>query len=95
MGLVEGCFPDYRAVRAGSGGLTEERNDAFVALTRSKRLLYLTWPMEKLMPWDREHPVLQKSSRFLDEIEHCIQYATVNLCLSQMAEDTRPYPTKT
>jgi DNA helicase-2/ATP-dependent DNA helicase PcrA len=78
MGWVEGGFPDYRAVRAGPGALTEERNDAFVALTRSKRFLYLTWPMQKLMPWDKDHPVAQKKSRFLDEIERCIPNASAS-----------------
>ncbi len=92
MGWVEGCFPDYRAIRAGAGALTEERNDAFVALTRSKRLLYLTWPMQKLMPWDREHPVVQKKSRFLEDIERTLSYASATPPLSQVADDSRPYP---
>lgn len=69
MGLVEGGFPDYRAVKAGGAALTEEKNDAFVAVTRSKRLLYLSWPRTKFMPWDQENPAVQKKSRFLSEIE--------------------------
>ena len=92
MGWVEGCFPDYRAVRAGSAALTEEKNDAFVALTRSKRLLYLTWPMTKLMPWDKENPVTQRKSRFLEEIERGLPYASATPPLSQVAEAPRPYP---
>ena len=72
MGWVEGGFPDYRAVKAGAAALTEEKNDAFVAVTRSKRLLYLTWPRTKFMPWDKENRVIQRKSRFLDEIERNI-----------------------
>lgn len=69
MGLVEGGFPDYRAVKAGAAALTEEKNDAFVAVTRSKRLLYLTWPQTKFMPWDRENRAGQRKSRYLEDIE--------------------------
>lgn len=68
MGLCEGSFPDYRAVRAGGNALAEEKNDAFVAITRSKRLLYLSWPKARFMPWDMENRVRQNRSRFLDEI---------------------------
>ncbi len=50
LGMVDGTFPDYRAVKAGGSALAEEKNDAFVAVTRAKRLLYLTWPQAKFMP---------------------------------------------
>ncbi len=72
IGLVEGCFPDYRAVKAGRHALAEEKNDAFVAITRSKRLIYLTWPKSKLMPWDQQNPATQKKSRFLLDIEKAV-----------------------
>lgn len=68
MGLVEGGFPDYRAIREGTDALDEEKNDAFVAVTRSKRLLYLSWPHARFMPWDKENRVRQTRSRFLDLI---------------------------
>lgn len=68
MGLVEGVLPDYRAKRAGADAIAEERNDAFVALTRSKRLLFLSWPRHRFMPWDKETPAPQRRSRFLEEI---------------------------
>ncbi len=48
VGLVEGTLPDYRSKGAA---LEEEKRNAFVAVTRSKRLLYLSYPKEKLMPW--------------------------------------------
>jgi DNA helicase-2/ATP-dependent DNA helicase PcrA len=73
MGMVEGTFPDYRAVKSGGPALREEKNDAFVAITRAKRLLYLTWPEEKFMPWDRDRRVRQRRSRYLDDIERQFQ----------------------
>ncbi len=48
IGMTEGTFPDYRAQ---GKSLEEERRSAFVAVTRSKRLLYATYPAKKLMPW--------------------------------------------
>lgn len=63
-GMVEGVFPDYRAKSRREQD--EESRDAFVAVTRSKRLLYLTWPRSRMMPWgDRR---LQKPSRFLSAV---------------------------
>jgi DNA helicase-2/ATP-dependent DNA helicase PcrA len=63
-GMVEGVFPDYRA-RSGKEQEEESRN-AFVAVTRSKRLLYLTWPTMRMMPWgDRR---IQQPSRFLTAV---------------------------
>jgi DNA helicase-2/ATP-dependent DNA helicase PcrA len=63
-GMVEGVFPDYRA--NGKKEQEEESRNAFVAVTRSKRLLYLTWPRTRMMPWgDRR---LQQPSRFLSAI---------------------------
>jgi len=60
-GMAEGTFPDYRAT--GAKELAEEGRNAFVAVTRCKRLLYLTYPKSKLMPWgDPRH---QTPSRFL------------------------------
>ncbi len=95
IGLVEGGFPDYRAVKAGASALTEEKNDAFVAVTRSKRLLYLTWPQSKFMPWDNENRVAQRKSRFLGEIENGVsiyQFASTSF---KVAEDTPEYPRRT
>ncbi len=48
IGMTEGTFPDYRAK---GPSLDEERRSAFVAVTRSKRLLYVTYPKTKVMPW--------------------------------------------
>lgn len=49
-GMAEGTFPDYRALNRPKELLEEGRN-AFVAVTRSKRVLYLSYPKKKMMPW--------------------------------------------
>ena len=48
IGMTEGTFPDYRAK---GHALEEEHRSAFVAVTRSKRLLYVTYPKTRVMPW--------------------------------------------
>lgn len=60
-GMAEGTFPDYRAT--GGRELQEENRNAFVAVTRSKRLLYLTYPQNRQMPWGDSRR--QKPSRYL------------------------------
>lgn len=62
VGLAEGIFPDYRAVNRPSA-LTEENRNAFVAATRSKRLLYLSYPKLRKMPWGDTRSTVQ--SRYL------------------------------
>ncbi len=64
MGMCEGVFPDYRATT--NEKLEEERNSAFVAVTRAKRWLYLSYPKQRVMPWGATR--FQTKSRFLDEI---------------------------
>ena len=64
MGLVEGVFPDYRAVR--NNAVEEERREAFVSVTRSKRVIVFSYPESKMMPWGDEKP--QTPSRFLKEM---------------------------
>ncbi len=49
MGLDDGTFPDYRA--RSKLELTQEKNNLYVAITRSKRFLFLTWPQKRIMPW--------------------------------------------
>lgn len=63
IGLSEGTFPDYRAVRRGGEHIEQEKNNMFMAVSRAKRLCYLSYPKEKLMPWGdikRQNP-----SRFI------------------------------
>lgn len=49
MGMNEGVFPDYRAKTEAAK--KEERNNAYVAVTRAKRVLYITYPLCKKMSW--------------------------------------------
>ena len=61
VGLAKGSFPDYRATDTNE--LLEEGRNAFVAVTRSKRLLVLSYPAVKQMPWGGSR--VQQPSRFL------------------------------
>lgn len=63
VGLSEGTFPDFRAT---GPQLHEEKNNAFVAVTRARRLLYLTYPKQKRMPWGAFKA--QSASRFFSAI---------------------------
>ena len=60
-GMAEGTFPYYRAT--GPYERAEESRNAFVAATRSKRLLYLSYPETRVMPWGGVRR--QQASRFL------------------------------
>lgn len=61
MGLNEGVFPDYRALK-NEKQLIEEKHNIFVAITRSKRLCYLTYPRSKDTPWGVKH---QQPSQYI------------------------------
>ena len=63
IGMTEGTFPDYRAK---GQSLDEERRSAFVAVTRSKRLLYITYPKTRVMPWGATK--IQHPSRYLSDL---------------------------
>lgn len=66
MGLSEGTFPDYRAVKGGSYQLSQEVNNMYVAVTRAKRLCYMTYPEKKQMPWGETK--FQLPSRYIKDI---------------------------
>jgi DNA helicase-2/ATP-dependent DNA helicase PcrA len=51
IGMAEGTFPDYRAVNNGGEALKQEQNNLYVAVTRAKRILYLSYPSIRQMPW--------------------------------------------
>lgn len=51
MGMDDETFPDYRAVKKGGAELIQEKNNLYVAFTRAKRFLYISWPSKRLMPW--------------------------------------------
>ncbi len=64
LGFSEGTFPDYRANSRAQ--IEEERNTAFVAVTRARRWLYISHPRNRLMPWGSLQ--FQRPSRFLLEM---------------------------
>lgn len=70
VGMAEGVFPDYRA-EGKQKEMEEERRNAFVAVTRSKRLLYLSYPSSRQMPWGDVWKA--KPSRFLHALSTVIQ----------------------
>jgi DNA helicase-2/ATP-dependent DNA helicase PcrA len=64
-GMAEGMFPDWRASQLKEAA--EEVRNAFVAVTRSKRVLYLSYPATRVMPWgDKKR---QTRSRFLASLQ--------------------------
>jgi len=65
VGMCEGVFPDYRADTKKE--IDEELNSAFVAVTRSRRWLCITYPLSRMMPWGS--PRNQTPSRFIKQME--------------------------
>lgn len=65
IGMNEGVFPDYRAKT--DLALQEERNNAYVAITRAKRCIYITRPKSRIMPWGDPKP--QSISRFIKDLQ--------------------------
>lgn len=63
IGMSEGTFPDYRAK---GRALEEEQRSAFVAVTRSKRLLFVTYPKTRVMPWGAIKT--QEPSRYVSQL---------------------------
>ncbi|MFK7796047.1 MAG: ATP-dependent helicase [Aureispira sp.] len=63
MGMDEGTFPDYRAIEKGGVSLQQEKNNLYVAFTRARRLLYVTYPKSRIMPWGAKRK--RAISRFL------------------------------
>ena len=51
IGMDDETFPDYRAVQSGGVEMSQEKNNLYVAFTRAKRFLFVTWPQKRMMPW--------------------------------------------
>lgn len=51
MGMDDNTFPDYRAIQQGGNAMEQERNNLYVAITRAKRYLFITYPLQRTMPW--------------------------------------------
>lgn len=66
IGLCEGTFPDYRAIKSDGFQLSQEMNNMYVAVTRAKRLCYMTYPAKKRMPWGDIKD--QSPSRYIKDI---------------------------
>jgi DNA helicase II / ATP-dependent DNA helicase PcrA len=64
--LCDGLFPSARSVKT-SDGEEEERRLFYVALTRARDELYLTFPSRRSASWDIDDTV-QLPSRFLKEL---------------------------
>tara|TARA_R110001583_G_scaffold105329_1_gene252870 strand:- start:1248 stop:3176 length:1929 start_codon:yes stop_codon:yes gene_type:complete len=64
IGMCDGVFPDYRATNPKD--LNEEQNNAFVAVTRAKRWLYISYPQNRMMPWGSEK--YHRISRFINTL---------------------------
>jgi DNA helicase-2/ATP-dependent DNA helicase PcrA len=64
IGMCDGVFPDYRATSQKE--LNEEKNNAFVAVTRAKRWLYISYPQKRMMPWGSEKD--HKASEFISTL---------------------------
>ena len=51
IGMDDQTFPDYRALQKGGLELEQEKNNLYVAITRAKRYLFITYPLSRQMPW--------------------------------------------
>ena len=74
IGVNDGTFPDYRSHTGAQ--LDEERHSMFVAITRSKRLCYVTRPKVRKMPWGGLRP--QSPSVFFEELKVIDSMASTN-----------------
>ncbi len=63
VGCEDGAFPHMRALE--EGGEEEERRLCYVAITRARRRLYLTWAKERRLFGRAEYNL---PSRFIDEL---------------------------
>ena len=66
VGMDDLTFPDYRAVQKGGLEMEQEKNNLYVAITRAKRHLYITYPLSRVMPWGDSKP--RNKSRLLPEL---------------------------
>jgi DNA helicase-2/ATP-dependent DNA helicase PcrA len=65
VGMAEGVFPDYRS-QGKPTEMAEEKRNAFVAVTRSRRLLYFSYPRQRMMLWGDIR--VSKPSIFLTQV---------------------------
>jgi DNA helicase-2/ATP-dependent DNA helicase PcrA len=65
VGMAEGIFPDYRS-QSKPTEMGEERRNAFVGVTRPRRLLYFSYPKQRMMAWGDVR--VSKPSLFLNQV---------------------------
>lgn len=66
MGMYDGGFPDYRADTQEK--LDEESNNLFVAITRAKRWIFISYPKKRQNPWNSDGFYQCVKSRLLENI---------------------------
>jgi DNA helicase-2/ATP-dependent DNA helicase PcrA len=69
LGLDDGSLPFYKSKQSGGKALAEEKNIFYVAVTRAKRALYLSYPKSRIMPWNPNYPKPVKASEFISGLE--------------------------
>jgi DNA helicase-2/ATP-dependent DNA helicase PcrA len=67
IGMDDETFPDFRAVKSGGIEMIQEKNNLYVAFTRAKRFLYVSWPQNRLMPWGDNKR--RRISRFIKDLQ--------------------------
>jgi len=73
-GLEEGLFPHNSAMNEGDKGLEEERRLMYVAITRARQRLYLSWAQSRMLHGNSRWNV---RSRFFDELpEDALKWLT-------------------
>lgn len=64
--LCDGMFPSYRSIEKPEA-VEEERRLLYVAMTRAKDELYLSYPLVRMTP-NPSGDIMQQPSRFLDDL---------------------------
>ncbi len=90
VGLEENLFPSYQAEQQ-AGGMEEERRLFYVAITRAKKYLTLSFASSRYQYGQMRY---NKTSRFLDEIqaEHLESTAPLNRQLAAMRDIEGKFP---
>jgi DNA helicase-2/ATP-dependent DNA helicase PcrA len=87
IGCEDGSFPHMMALE--EGGEEEERRLCYVAITRARRRLYMTWARERRLFGRSEHNL---PSRFIDElpVELTERHATASSAVGGMTWEPTP-----
>ena len=67
IGMDDMTFPDYRAVQKGANSteMQQEKNDLYVAITRARRYLFISYPLHRTTLWGNTYP--RRKSSILPE----------------------------